>query len=135
MAQWEADIGPRILALFALFFLIFLITRKRWARSVSVPTSLFVLNCAWLASATIYLGALKVLFFEGLPSAIAYFFIVIVSPVLAAAGALEGLVVVYHVSSIKTAWPTLALRRHCLAFLSAAFCFCVYLIARRVTAP
>jgi hypothetical protein len=132
--QWEADIGPLILPLFALFALIFLFTRKRWARSVSLPTILLVLNCAWLASAATYLGARKLLYFEGLPFAIAYSFIVFVSPVLAAAGALEGLVVIYHMSSIKTAWPTLALRRHCLAFLSAAFCFSAYLIARHITA-
>ncbi len=135
MAQWEADIGLRILALFALFFLIFLITRKRWARSVSVPTSLFVLNCAWLASAILYLAAENHGLLKGIPSAVAYLFIVFATPLLAAAGVLEALVVVYHVGTIKTSWPTLALRRHCLAFLSAAFCFCVYLIARRVTAP
>jgi len=131
VSQWEADIGPLILALFALFFLIFLFTRKRWARSVSLPTAVFVLNCAWLASAAIYLGARRVFVFEGLPFAIAASFILVVSPVLAAAGALEGLVVVYHLSSIKTAWPTLALRRHSLAFLSAALCFLIYLHSRQ----
>lgn len=131
MSQWEADIGPVILALFALFLLIFLFTRKRWARSVSLPSALLMLNAAWLTSAAIYLGAGKLLFVEGLPLAIAYSFIIFASPVLAAAGALEGLVVIYHLSSIKTAWPTRALQRHTLAFLSAALCFLIYLHSRQ----
>jgi hypothetical protein len=131
VSQWEADIGPAIPALFALFLLIFLFTRKRWARSVSLPTTLVVLNSAWLASAAIYLGAGKLLFVEGLPFAIALSYIIFVSPILAAAGALEGLVVVYHLSSIKTSWPTRALQRHSLAFLSAALCFLIYLHSRQ----
>lgn len=131
VSQWEADIGPVILALFVLFLLIFLFTRKRWARSVSLPTTLVLLNSGWLASAAIYLEARKLLFVEGLPFAIAYTFIIFASPVLAATGALEGLVVVYHLSSIKTAWPTLALKRHSLAFLSAALCFLIYLHSRQ----
>ena len=131
MSQWEIVIGPEILALFALLLLIFLFARKKWARSVSLPTTLFVLNCAWLASAAIYRGAPKLVFLEGLPFAIAYSFIIFLSPVLAAAGVLEGLVVVYHLSSIKTAWPTRALQRHSLAFLSAALCFLIYLHSRQ----
>jgi hypothetical protein len=133
LTRWEIEIGPLVPALFALFFLIFVFTRKRWARSVALATSLIVLNSVWLVSAAIYLGARKLLFLEGLPFGVAYLFIIFGSPLVAATGALEGVVIIYHLSSIKTAWPTVALRRHCVAFLSAAFCFCAYLIARHLT--
>jgi hypothetical protein len=132
MNQWETEGAQISSALFAVLFIIFLFTRKRWARSVSLPTTLFVLNCGWLVSAIIYSTAGKFFFLEGVPFAIAYSFLTFVTPVIVAGGVLEAVVVVYHVSSIKTSWPTLALRRHSLAFLSAAFCFCVYLYAHKL---
>jgi hypothetical protein len=132
MNQWETETAQAGLALFGILFIIFLFTRKRWARSVTLPTTLFVFNCAWLVSAIIYRTTEKFVFLEGVPFAIAYSFVIFLSPVIVATGILEALVVVYHVSSIKTSWPTVALRRHSLAFLSAAFCFCVYLYARKL---
>jgi|SRR5690348_16605499 hypothetical protein len=134
MNQWETQTSQIGLALFAGLFLIFLLTRKRWARSVFLPNVFLVLNFAWLVSAIIYVSAERFLFLQGLPFAAAYVFIIFASPLLIAAGFLEGLVVIYHVSSIKTSWPTLSLRKHALAFLSAAFCLCAYLIARRLGA-
>lgn len=132
MNQWETETVQISSALFAVLFIIFLFTRKRSARSVTLPTTLLVLNCGWLASAIIYSSAGRFFFLEGAPFAIAYSFLIFVSPVLVAAGILEAVVVVYHVSSIKTSRPTPALQRHSLAFLSAAFCFCVYLYARKL---
>jgi len=82
----------------------------------SVPTSLLVLNCAWLASAILYLAGEKFGILKGMPPAIAYSFIVFASPLVAAAGALEALVVVYHVITIKTSWPTPALVVNSTAF-------------------
>jgi|SRR5690348_1249284 len=132
MNQWETGTVEAGLALFGILFIIFLFCRKRWARSVALPTTLFVLNCVWLVSAIIYSTAEKFAFFEGVPFAVAYSFLILMSPVIVAAGILEAMAVVYHLGTIKTSWPTLALRRHSLAFLSAAFCFCVYLYARRL---
>jgi len=134
MNQWETETSRIGLALFAALFVIFLFSRKRWARSVFLPNVLLILNCAWLASAIIYSTARKLFLLEGVPFAVAYSFIIFASPLLMAAGFLEGLVVIYHVSSIKTSWPTLSLRKHTLAFLSAAFCLCAYLMARRLGA-
>ena len=134
MNDWERRTVQLSLLLLPALFLVFLFMRKRWARSVSLPTILFILNCAWLASATVYLAAEKFGVWKGAPFAAAYSFIIFVSPIIAAAGILEAVVVVYHVLTIKTSWPTLALRMHCLAFLSAAFCAFAYLMARHVTA-
>ena len=132
MNQWETETVQISSALFAVLFIIFIFTRKRWARSVTLPTTLLVLNCGWLVSALIYSAAGKFFFLEGVPFAIAYSFLIFATPVIVAGGILEALVVVYHVSSIKTSRPTPALQRHSLAFLSAAFCFCVYLYARKL---
>jgi hypothetical protein len=132
MNQWETETVQISLVLSVMLLILFLFTRKRWARSVSFPTTLIVLNCAWLVSAIIYLAAGKLRFLEGLPFGIAYSFIVFASPLLIAAGALEAVVVVYHVISIKTSWPTPALQRHSLAFLSAASCLSVYIMTRNV---
>jgi hypothetical protein len=132
MNQWETETVEAGLALFTILSIIFLFTRKRWARSVTLPTTLFVLNCAWLVSAIVYRTTERFVFLEGVPFAIAYSVVIFMSPVIVAAGILEAVVIVYHLSSIKTSWPTLALQRHSLAFLSAAFCFCVYLYAHNL---
>lgn len=132
MNQWETETVQIGSVLSVILFVVFLFTRKRWARSASLPTVLIVLNCAWLVSAVIYLASGKFLFLEGLPFGVAYSFIAFASPVLIAAGALEAIVVIYHVSAIKTSWPTPALQKHSLAFLSAAFCVSVYILTRNV---
>jgi hypothetical protein len=134
MNQWETETVQIGLVIFAVLFVIFAFTRKRWARSVFLPRMSLLLNFAWLVSAIIYVSAQRFFLLEGLPFAAAYAFLIFASPLLIAAGFLEGLVVIYHVSSIKTSWPTLSLRKHALAFLSAAFCLCVYLIARHLGA-
>ncbi len=130
MNQWETGAVGEGLALFAMLFIMFLFTRKRWVRSVFLPQTLLALNIAWLLSAIVCSSAEKFALLQGLPFGMAYSFIIFVSPLVIAAGLLEGVVVVYSVMTIKTGWPTLALRRHTHAYLSAALCFFVYLFAR-----
>jgi hypothetical protein len=123
------------LAFLAVLFLIFLCTRKRWARSVFVPVTLVLLNLAWLASAIICLSAGKFSFLQGVLFGVAYSFIILVSPIITAAGLLEAVVVVYSVVTVKTSWPTPALRNHTFAYLSAVLCFLFYYkIARSLIA-
>lgn len=126
MNPWETQTLQISSAFLAVLFLIFLFTRKRWVRSVFVPAALVLLNLAWLVSAIICLSAGKLSFLQGVLFSAAYSFIFVVSPILAAAGLLEAVVIVYSVLTIKTSWPTRALRNHTFAYLSAALCFLFY---------
>ena len=132
MNQWETETVQIGLALFAVLFIVFLFTPKRWARSVFLPKTFLSLNFAWLTSALVYSSAGKLSFLKGLPFLIAYSFIIVSSPVLIAGGMLEA--VFYSMFAIKTGFPTLALRKHTHAFLFAVFSLCAYFVARYLTA-
>jgi hypothetical protein len=47
---------------------------------------------------------------------------------------LDGVLVVYSLSSLKSNPPQFSIRRHLLAFSSMVLCLCVYVIARHLMA-